>query len=274
MVDDLLPPTPPEVAPSLDAAPLGAVALDARPLAEPVESAPGPLPPVIALLQILLCSGLPTQLLLQLGAFLLGLIGPDGTLSLGYAAWLLSADAVLTVVLILWFLRWSGDRPSRVFFGDRSTLREVVFGLLLLPIAFTIVLLTGLAVQRFAPSLHPAENPLGRLIREPNGVLIMGGISVLAGAMREELQRAFALHRFTQLGVPGVGLIVFSVGFGLGHNFQGADAMIMTTMLGLLWGAAYLARRSLIAPAVCHAGFNLVQVLAYGLLVSQNTAGR
>lgn len=269
MVDDLLPQTPPDVAP-----PLGPAGLDAATLAEAVPRAPGPLSAVVALLQILLCSGLPTQLLLQMGAFLFGLIGPDGTLSLGYAAWLLTTDAALTVVLILWFLSRSGDRPSLVFFGDRSTGLEVVLGLLLLPIAFTIVLVVGLTIQRFAPSLHPAENPLGKLIREPNGVLIMGGISVLAGAMREEVQRAFALHRFTQLGVPGLGLLVFSVAFGLGHNFQGADAMIMTTMLGLLWGFAYLARRSLVAPAVCHAGFNLVQVLAYGLLVSQNSAGR
>jgi membrane protease YdiL (CAAX protease family) len=281
VVDDLFPQTPPEVVPGLadGAAPVEPVHQDRSidPAAWTAATAgrpmgPVPPPPLVALLQIFICSGLPTQVLLQLGALALGLIGPDGHLSLGYAAWLLTADAALTVVLILLFLKWSDDQPRLVFFGQGRTTKEVFLGLMLLPISFSIVLVTGLLVQYFAPWLHPAENPLGKLIREPNGVLIMGGISVLAGAVREEMQRAFALHRFTQLGAPVLGLLVFSVGFGLGHNFQGGDAMIMTTMLGLLWGATYLARRSLVAPAVCHAGFNLVQVLAYGLLVSQNAA--
>lgn len=263
MTDDLLPQTPQDVA----HAPVETSFPSRRPI--------GPPPTIISLLQIVLCSGLPTQLLLQFGAMLLGLVGPQGELSLSYAAWLLSVDAVLTVLLILFFLKLSGDLPSLVFFGYRPPALETVLGLLLLPVAFSIVLVTGLLVQRFAPSLHQPENPFGKLIREPNGVLIIGGLGVLAGAIREEIQRAFAMHRFTQMGAPALGLIAFSLAFGLGHGFQGADAMIMTTLLGLLWGGVYLARRSLVAPAVCHAAFNLVQVLAYGLLVSQqHTSGR
>jgi membrane protease YdiL (CAAX protease family) len=40
----------------------------------------------------------------------------------------------------------------------------------------------------------------------------------------------------------------------------------MTAGLGAIWGAVYLRRRSLVAPAVCHAAFDLIQVAALGLI--------
>ena len=48
--------------------------------------------------------------------------------------------------------------------------------------------------------------------------------------------------------------------FGLGHLVQGRDAAIVTALLGTVWGAVYLTRRSVVAPMVCHAIFNLTQV--------------
>ena len=75
------------------------------------------------------------------------------------------------------------------------------------------------------------------------------------------MQRAFILRRFEQhLGGAVTGLIVFSVAFGLGHLVQGRDAAIVTGLLGAFWGIVYLRRRSVVAPIVCHAGFNLIEV--------------
>jgi membrane protease YdiL (CAAX protease family) len=92
-------------------------------------------------------------------------------------------------------------------------------------------------------------------------------VVVIAGGLREEIQRAFILHRFEQsLGGAKVGLVLFSLMFGLGHIEQGADVAIATFALGLFWGVLYLARRSIIAPAVSHAGFNLAQVIVQATL--------
>ena len=92
-------------------------------------------------------------------------------------------------------------------------------------------------------------------------------VVVVAGGIREELQRAFLLHRFEQhLGGARVGLVVTSLSFGVGHLLQGADAVIATAALGAFWGVVYLRRRSALAPIVSHAGFNLLQ-LAQFLLV-------
>ena len=39
--------------------------------------------------------------------------------------------------------------------------------------------------------------------------------------------------------------------------------MIATGLLGAVWGCLYLARRSIVAPMVSHAGFNLAQLMNY-----------
>ena len=86
----------------------------------------------------------------------------------------------------------------------------------------------------------------------------------MAGGVREEIQRAFILHRFdVWLGGGTVGLVVGSIAFGAGHIVQGYDAAIATGLLGVFWGVVYLRRRSVIAPIVSHSGFNLLELLQY-----------
>ena len=89
-------------------------------------------------------------------------------------------------------------------------------------------------------------------------------MALVAGGIREEMQRAFLLTRFEQhLGGAHVGLLVTSVAFGLGHLIQGFDAALATGILGLLWGALYLWRRSAVAPMVSHAGFNSLEIARF-----------
>ena len=53
--------------------------------------------------------------------------------------------------------------------------------------------------------------------------------------------------------------------FGLGHYVQGWSVVIITALLGMLWSVVYLARRSVVAPMVSHASFNLIEVIGFGL---------
>ncbi len=115
-----------------------------------------------------------------------------------------------------------------------------------------------------APSLHNLpENPMTALMSDPARVVVFALVVMLAGGVREEIQRAFQLHRLS----PGVmgrwpALVVTSVAFGFGHTVQGYDVAVATGLLGALWGALWLVRGSIVAPAVCHAVFNLGQVMA------------
>jgi membrane protease YdiL (CAAX protease family) len=87
---------------------------------------------------------------------------------------------------------------------------------------------------------------------------------MIAGGVREEIQRAFVLRRFQQyLGGGAVGIVVFSALVGLGHIEQGTDAALATAVLGAAWGIIYLLRGSVVAPMVSHALFNLAQLVVY-----------
>ena len=99
-----------------------------------------------------------------------------------------------------------------------------------------------LPIQRWAPSLHTvAVNPLQELLGSPRDAWWFALVVVAAGGVREEIQRAFLLHRFSiWLGGPAVGLAVTSIAFGAGHLMQGVDATIATGVLGAFWGAIYL----------------------------------
>jgi membrane protease YdiL (CAAX protease family) len=210
------------------------------------------------------------------GLLVVGGIRPTvgGRLSLLYVAVLSLADTLLLVSLILWFLRARGERPREVFLGRRSVLREAGLGLLLvLPTAMVAAFVVAV-VRASAPWLHnlPA-NPFEALIGSLRDVWVFGAVAVIAGGLREELQRAFVLHRFDQhLGGGWLGLALFSVAFGAGHIIQGWDVAIATAALGAFWGAMYLLRRSVAAPLVAHAAFNLAEILQHWLLRVQSGA--
>ena len=217
--------------------------------------------------EVVLCSDFPTQLMLiQLLAWIgLRPLLSDGRLSLLYIATLSLVDAAVLITLILWFLRYHGESARRIFLGSRSIRREVRLGVLLVPGVVLFVLLTLTLIQHFAPWLHNVEeNPLESLLQTPRDAIIFGLVAIVAGGVREELQRAFILHRFKEhLGGAPVGLVVFSVVFGLGHLIQGWDAALVTTMLGVVWGVVFLSRRSVIAPIVSHAGFNVLEIVRH-----------
>jgi membrane protease YdiL (CAAX protease family) len=217
--------------------------------------------------EVVLCSDFPTQLMLiQLLAWIgLRPLLSDGRLSLLYIATLSLVDAAVLITLILWFLRYHGESARSIFLGGRSIGREVRLGALLVPGLVLFVLLTLTFIQNFAPWLHNVEeNPLESLLQTPRDAIIFGLVAIVAGGVREELQRAFILHRFKEhLGGAPVGLVVFSVVFGAGHLIQGWDAALVTTMLGVVWGVVFLSRRSVIAPIVSHAGFNVLEIVRH-----------
>jgi membrane protease YdiL (CAAX protease family) len=222
----------------------------------------------VALIEVLLCSDVITQIVIGNALLRFGFPAklPGGELNVGYVVALSLADAVLLIGLILLLLYAHGERPRDVLFGRRPIVREGLLGLLLIPIAFGIAVAVILTVRRFAPSLHNVDqNPLQGLLQSPRDAWLFALVVLVAGGVREEIQRAFLLHRFdVWLGGPAVGFVVTSVAFGAGHfALQGIDAGIATGLLGAFWAIVYLRRRSCVAPIVSHAGFDLLQIVPY-----------
>ena len=166
---------------------------------------------------------------------------------------------------MLLFLYAHGERPRDVLLGRRPVVQEFLLGVPLILVALALGGGILLATRHFAPWLRTVErNPLQELLRSPREAWLFAFVVFVAGGLREEIQRAFMLHRFdVWLGGGTAGLLVTSVAFGAGHLLQGADAAIATGLLGAFWGLVYLRRRSCLAPLVSHAGFDLMQIVQY-----------
>ena len=85
-----------------------------------------------------------------------------------------------------------------VLFGDRRWTVEAVVGISLMPVLFLLVVLVGLSIVKLAPWLRPPQNPFAALMTSPQDVVVLAIVGLLAGGVREEIQRAFILHRFEQ----------------------------------------------------------------------------
>ncbi len=222
---------------------------------------------LVALIEVLICSDFPTQLALGATFTALG-FGPGlsaGRLQIGYIVALSLTDALLLIGLIVLFLTAHGERPREVIFGRRPIASEAARGLPMVFVALAIGTAVLLAIQYLAPSLRTVpQNPLQDLLGRPRNVWLFALVVVVAGGVREEIQRAFLLHRFEQsLGGGTIGVIVTSAAFGAGHLIQGADAVVATGLLGAFWAVVYLRRRSAVAPIVSHAGFDLLQIAQF-----------
>jgi membrane protease YdiL (CAAX protease family) len=219
----------------------------------------------VAVAEVLLCSSVPTQVLLGGVLRLAGWQPLDaaGRLSLPFVLTLSLADTLLLIVLMVMLTRAHGESVSRLWIGERPLAREALLGLLLVPLVFMSVVVLLNLMRLLAPWLHNVEqNPLEALAKTPANAGAFALVAIFAGGVREELQRAFLLRRFEQhLGGPIVGVVVLSLAFGLGHIVQGWDAVVTTGALGAFWAIVYLKRRSSVAPIVSHAGFNTLEIL-------------
>ena len=220
---------------------------------------------IVAIAEVLLCSSVPTQLLV--GA-LLGMAGwlpldDAGQLSLAFVLVLSVTDTVLLIGLMVVLTRAHGEDIAELWLGHRRVLSEALYGAQLIPVVFLVVVVALNVLRLVAPGLHNVPtNPLEQLAGTPSQAVVFGVVAIFAGGVREEMQRAFLLRRFERhLGGAHVGVVLLSLGFGLGHIVQGWDAVIITGLLGAFWALLYIRRRSTVAPLISHAGFNAVEVL-------------
>lgn len=231
-----------------------------------VETGPyDPLPSWAAAAQVALVSGVPTQILIAaVLIFGAGVPARNGEeISFEFFAIVSLVDTALIAVLIRWFLVMSGERPREAILGARPIGHEALRGLVLLPPVFLLVGGVVLGLRAVAPWMQTVEHsPLEAFMQTPLQAGIFGIVVVIAGGIREELQRAFILHRFDQrLGGIRLGLVLFSMAFGLMHYDQGADVAVAVGLAGLVWGLFYVRRRSAVSAMVNHAAFNAAQVV-------------
>jgi membrane protease YdiL (CAAX protease family) len=255
-------PAPPGLPPERPEGPSASSAITATPLPSGVTGAAR----ALAVLEMLLCSSVPTQLaigwLLRLSGW--SPVDRNGALQLGFVTALTLLDTLVLVGLMVAVMRSHGERPLTLWFRQRPIGREVLTGILHVPIVFAIGAALLLSIRTLTPQLHDVDvNPFEALAGNSlKNAVMLAAVAIVAGGVREELQRAFLLDRFERrLGPAWAGVAVLSIAFGLGHLLQGRDAAIATGAMGAFWAVVYLRRRSSVAPMVSHALFNSLEVV-------------
>ncbi len=225
---------------------------------------------VLAIVEMLLCSSIPTQLFLQalLVAFGWHPLNPDRSYSLSFVVTMSVLDTILLIALMVFLTRAHGQSVAELWLGRRTVWKETILGVSFIPVVLMIVVVLLTTIRLFVPALHNVEtNPLEKMATGgAMNAAAFAAVGILAGGVREEMQRAFLLRRFDLLGGEVVGAVLLSIAFGLGHAVQGWDAAVTTGVLGGVWAVIYLWRRSSIAAIVSHAGFNAIEVLRIAMV--------
>ena len=201
----------------------------------------------------------------------LGLLSPFPSLSRplssvpALAAFML-CSSVLLVGLITLLLRWHGESVGSLCFGIAGRpRREVLLGGALVPGIFLGAFLIKSAIRHLVPAMYRGErNVLEELMRSPSDLALFLAVALIAGGVREEMQRAFVIRRFeTGWGPAWLGAALFAIFFGYGHLVQGTDEAIIAGVFGLLWGWVYVRRRNIVATSLSHGLYDGLELVRY-----------
>ena len=85
------------------------------------------------------------------------------------------------------------------------------------------------------------------------------GVSITAGIVEEVVYRGFLIWYLGQYMPIWAAIIVSSIGFGLGHSYQGVSGVLRVSLVGLGFGTLYVISGSIWLPIVAHALLDMLQ---------------
>lgn len=220
-----------------------------------------------AFLEVLLLSGVVSSVVASFSLSLVGARGAVLHLNVRLIASYVLLESLITLVLLVLVMKSHEERFRDLGLRGDQWITNSVLGLGLVPIFFFINLLVAESFRVLGPQYFNDRNPLMETIRTPQDLIFFMVAALLAGGVKEELQRAFILTRFRdQLGGAKLGLILWSFAFGAGHYLQGLQGAVAAGLFGLLFGIVYLVRGSLVAPMVAHGVYDTLVLLSYWYL--------
>jgi membrane protease YdiL (CAAX protease family) len=232
------------------------------PVARPV-SAPSAWPRLLTQIAVVFGVTLVWQVFYALeGRFIVGRRFPGAELY-GHVIGL----GLLTFVAVALVLRNDPAPLRAVGLSPPLTGRDIGLGLLCiipcylanLVVAFAYVLGSGFEIEEVAVDKLENLDVLGEI-----SMRAVVPISIFIGIYEEVLFRGFLLSRLRTLFSRSGGgwsaflaVVVSSVGFGLGHAYQGLLGVMQTTVVGLVLGIVALRRRNIWACIVAHIGIDI-----------------
>ncbi|MBI1745110.1 MAG: CPBP family intramembrane metalloprotease [Acidobacteria bacterium] len=268
----LNPPTPAadDAVAGHDALPLGGKAIDTAYvpiLGERVRRArrqPAMSDRALALIEILFASGIVSNTAAYAVIQAMYGVDPERLLrSPRILFYFLLLDTILLLFTIYFFLRLRRRNFVDLGLSTRAFGANIGYGLLSV---LGLLLLTGVIsaiFKHWLPDLYMTTNPMLEVIQSPTDLAYFLASGILAGGLREEIQRAFVLTRFKEYlfgALPG--LIIWSVFFGyLHYTMQSLQGAVITGLIGFCLGLLFLWRHNLYGPIAGHAAFNTIQLI-------------
>ena len=185
-------------------------------------------------------------------------------------AYTLFESAVAFLILFM-LMKARGETLSMLGLRRQQWKTNVVFGILAALCLLVVSGATGVLFKIFLPEYALEKNPLIEMVHSPRQLILFIFTLIVAGGIKEEMQRAFILRRFSHhLGGAGIGLVIWSLAFGAGHSAQGLQGMCTAAILGLIFGALYLMSGNLLLPITAHALYNTMTLLLYWFTIGIN----
>jgi membrane protease YdiL (CAAX protease family) len=224
-----------------------------------------------AAIEILLISGLVSGLIAALPMYFLRVKNTDLLLkNVNILSLFLLLESAITFLILGALLKLNRESINSLGMRWESWKRNVALGLAIVPFLFMINGIVVFLFKAYLPRFYADHNPLVENIHTPQQLALLIFSALVAGGIKEEMQRAFILNRFrSYLGGAWIGLFLWSLAFGAGHYVQGGQGIVIAALYGFLFGVIYLLSGSLVAPIAAHAAYDTLAILAYWFLSGQ-----
>jgi hypothetical protein len=123
-------------------------------------------------------------------------------------------EAGFTFFLLAVILRAHGETVGSLGLKWSRWKTNLLLGLALVPFLFIVNSIVTFVFRFYLPKYYIEQNPLIELIHTPQQLALFIFSALIAGGIKEEVQRAFILNRFRRyLGGAALGLVLWSLAF-------------------------------------------------------------
>jgi hypothetical protein len=159
-------------------------------------------------------------------------------------------------------LRRRGKTISGLISARPLTLRAIAVDMALGALMLGAFLAASYGFDRaFGPASEAGVEPL--LVRHAADIPLWILLALSAGLVEELTFRGYLQRQFgALLGNRWLGALAQAILFGVTHGYQGITLVLKIALLGMMFGALALCRRSLIPGIIAHAGADVIGGLA------------
>jgi uncharacterized protein len=194
-------------------------------------------------------------------------VTPEGSGGFRLTAVMVILRDLALVSLVLYFIWRNGEGLAQIGWCTDNIAREALLGVLLfIPMTYGVNVLeqffTGLGLSTAPASssglLHPTSG---------SGLALAVVLVAVVALAEETIFRGYLLLRFIGLGMGRTAAVLLSsVTFAMGHGYEGWSGIATVAVMGILFAAVYLWRRSLVAPIVMHFLQDFLAIIVLPLL--------